>query len=79
MTVTHVFLPDEPTERLLSDPHPACFAAAADPGALSVEALCLEVEPLIVQLRLAPPKRPDQLSVPLFRAPSAWASGQHAA
>jgi hypothetical protein len=43
VTVTQVFLPDEPAERLLADPHTACFAAAADPGVRSVEALCREV------------------------------------
>jgi hypothetical protein len=41
--ITHVFLPDEPAERLLADPTTACFAAAADPGSRSIEGLCREV------------------------------------
>jgi uncharacterized protein DUF4351 len=41
--VRHVLLPEVAAELLLGDPACACFAAAADPGAWTIERLCSEV------------------------------------
>jgi uncharacterized protein DUF4351 len=45
--VEHIVLPEVPAERLLASARTACFAPAATPGPLTVEALCLRTAELL--------------------------------